>query len=829
MLNGPLDYRYYLDAFIMVSQFLVGLSADEDIWAQSARVITDIFKADIAMFVTKGAEGLFVYEDGGRVRGDQGEAVMQETERIISEVMEKGYFAAELISRPGPFSIAFLPVTVDKKTIAVMLVCRKGADAIDKELLNIYLAVAGLISTALEKRASEETVRKSEKKLRDIAEKVSIKTGDDFFVTLVGFLCRETGMEYALVGEFGEDIRTVRTIAVVGRGEPLQNFECGMEGTAFADAANKRFCIHRDNVRRTFPHDKKLAEFGAESCIGMPLISAADEPLGIIAVLGCGPLKEGAEELVSSLLRILSMRASAELERIRAEQAIRRAEEFISNILQSVDEGFIVLDRQYRIISANRAFSSQVGLPADAVIGRHCYEVSHHVSRPCFETGEDCPTKRTFDTGEPHSVVHTHFDGRGTPLYVETKSYPMRDAHGRIESVIEISINITDKRKLEDQLRQSQKMEAIGTMAGGIAHDFNNILTAIIGYGNLLSMKMAADEPGRPFIDQILSSADKAAQLTQSLLAFSRKQIIDLKPINMNEVVRRVQGLLSRIIGEDIELRTRTSERELIIMADRGQIEQVLMNFATNARDAMPDGGVLTIGTRYVSIKEDDVRAILVDRPGLYAELSVTDTGGGMDEKTRQKIFEPFFSTKEVGKGTGLGLAIVYGIVKQHNGTISVHSDIGIGTTFSIYFPLAKAGAQEPEPLPEGPSLGGSETVLVAEDDAAVRRVIGMTLQGAGYTVIEAVDGEDAASKFASSADKIKVVVSDVIMPRKNGKELYETIRLHRPDVKVLFMSGYTQEILERKGIVGDGIGFIIKPVMPGELLKKLREVLDAS
>ncbi|MBI5203736.1 MAG: PAS domain S-box protein [Nitrospirae bacterium] len=506
----------------------------------------------------------------------------------------------------------------------------------------------------------------------------------------------------------------------------------------------------------------------------------------------------------------------------------RKAEEFVRNILENVDEGFIVIDHEYRILSANKSYLKMVDIPVEDVIGKHCYEISHHIYKPCCEAGQDCPVKDTFKTGNPGTAVHTHYDKEGNPVFVEIKSYPVKNESGEVVSAIEVINNITEKKKLEDQLRHSQKLEAIGTFAGGIAHDFNNILTAIIGYGNLLQMKMQADEPLRAYVDPILISAERAASLTQSLLAFSRKQIMNPRPVNLNEIIGVVKKLMVRLIGEDIEVKTLFSEDDLTIMADPGQIEQVIINLATNARDAMQEGGALTIITKAVELDNEFIMAHNYGKKGKYAFVSVTDTGTGMDESTKEKIFDPFFTTKEVGKGTGLGLAIVYGIIKQHNGYINVYSEQGQGTTFNIYLPLThKAEVKETKLAEIAPSMEGAETVLLAEDEEEVRQITKTVLEKFGYKVIEAVDGEDAVNKFVENRDKIELLIFDVIMPKKTGKEAYKEIKKIRPDIRALFTSGYPAEISDGKGLFEEGINFVPKPVSPTEFLKKVREILD--
>lgn len=390
----------------------------------------------------------------------------------------------------------------------------------------------------------------------------------------------------------------------------------------------------------------------------------------------------------------------------------------------------------------------------------------------------------------------------------------------------EIKKKNQEKKKLENQLRHVQKMEALGTLTGGIAHEFNNMLTTIIGYGKLLQEEMNKD-PLQHYVDRILASSERACKLIKSLLAFSREQIIAPRPVKLNGIIKSVERFLIKIIGKDIKLMTTFKDENAIVMVDSGQIEQVLINLATNSRDAMPDGGYLTITTELVELDEEFLKTIKYKKPGRYALISVADKGAGMDEKTAGRIFEPFFTTKEVGRGTGLGLSIVYGIIEQHNGYIDVRSDLGKGTTFKIYLPVIKSDVEEKKPSAITIPKGGTEAILLAEDDEEVRKLTKTVLDGFGYKVIEAVDGEDAIKKFMDDKDKIQLLILDIVMPKKNGKEAYNEIKKTKPNIKALFTSGYAKDIIHRKGFSEEGFSFISKPVLPRELLRKVREVLD--
>jgi PAS domain S-box-containing protein len=403
----------------------------------------------------------------------------------------------------------------------------------------------------------------------------------------------------------------------------------------------------------------------------------------------------------------------------------------------------------------------------------------------------------------------------------------IRSESGEIVSYRGILRDVTAQKKLELQLHHAQKMEAVGQLTGGIAHDFNNILTAIIGFGYLLRLKMERDDPRRTYAEQILATAEKAANLTQSLLAFSRKQVTVRQPLGVNAVIQRMRELLTKIMDEDVELVMTLAPGELTVMADGGQIEQVIMNLAANARDAMPNGGLLSISTGAVDLDAAFILAHGFGRKGRHALVTVSDTGTGMDENTVKRVFEPFFTTKEVGKGTGLGLSIVYGIVKQHDGFITVYSEPGQGTTVKIYLPLFTGAAVEPGGREAEYRKGGTETILVVEDDAEVRKFTVAALSEFGYKVIEAVDGVAAVSMFREHAGRIGLVIMDVVMPRKNGKEACDEIKKIRPDARVLFTSGYTADIVHKKGILDEGLDFVSKPLSPTRLLKTVREILD--
>ena len=502
-----------------------------------------------------------------------------------------------------------------------------------------------------------------------------------------------------------------------------------------------------------------------------------------------------------------------------AEEELRK----FSAAIEQSPVSIVITDTKGNIEFVNPKFSQMTGYSPEEVRGGN---------PKILKSGRTTPEeyRKLWSTIVSGNVWQGEFHNRkkdGELFWEYATISPIFNKDGVIDHFLAIKEDITEKKALEAQLFQAQKMEAIGQLAGGIAHDFNNILTAIIGFGALMEMQMGKDDPLRENVRHILAAADRATNLAKSLLAFSRKQIINPHPVNLCQVIARVEKFLQRIIGEDIALKTIYRQDVLTVNADCGQIEQVLMNLAVNARDAMPHGGMLTIETRYLEMSSDFIEAHGYGEPGEYAHVSLTDSGIGMDETTRNRVFEPFFTTKQLGTGTGLGLSIVYGIIKQHNGFINVYSEPGVGTTFSIYLPLVDADIHSKTDLVDEMLRKGTETILVADDDAALLELTEKILRQFGYTVIAAVDGVDAVHKFSEHQAGIDLVVLDIIMPKMNGKEAFDEIRKIRPDMKSIFISGYTADIIHDRGMLDESLEFIAKPLRPIDLLHKVREVLD--
>jgi signal transduction histidine kinase len=404
---------------------------------------------------------------------------------------------------------------------------------------------------------------------------------------------------------------------------------------------------------------------------------------------------------------------------------------------------------------------------------------------------------------------------------------PVKGADGAIYGRLWSYRDVSDYKQLEEQLMQAQKMEAVGRLAGGTAHDFNNLLVPIISYAELGMMSAAPDSKLYSYMDHIVEATERAAAITQQILAFSRKQVLEVKVLDLNQIISAFQKMIQRLIGEDIEIAIFLSPNLSLVRADKGQLEQVLMNLAINARDAMPAGGKLTLETVNVYLDENYSQARPTSEPGHYVMMAISDTGFGMDDDTRQHIFEPFFTTKEMGKGTGLGLSTVFGIVKQHQGNIYVYSEPGQGTTFRIYLPQAGAGvvtAVDEPPIPT--STHGTETILVVEDEDMVREVVQETLEAHGYKVFQANNPLDGLQLALDHAGAIDLLVTDVIMPDMNGRQLYQEITRTSPHLKVLYISGYTDNVIVHHGILEEGIHFLQKPFNVRDLTQKVRQAL---
>jgi len=517
----------------------------------------------------------------------------------------------------------------------------------------------------------------------------------------------------------------------------------------------------------------------------------------------------------------------------RAEEALRESEERFRQIYDETPIGYHELDTRGRIVRVNRTELEMLGYPVEEMLGQPVWkfvleeETTRHVIMA--KIAGDVSFHETFE--------RTYRRKDGTTLPVLVKDRVIRDKGGRIIGIRSTVEDITERRrseealrKSEEQLRQWQKVEAIGRLAGGIAHDFNNLLMTIKGCSEILLQECDAQDPRREEAEEIQKAAERATSLTRQLLAFGRRQILQPQVLDLNKVVTNMNKMLQRVIGEDIQLLTVLEPKLRPVKVDPGQIEQVIMNLAVNARDAMPRGGRLTIETANVFLDEDYAQRHVSVKPGSYVMLAVSDNGCGMDQETQSHLFEPFFTTKEKGKGTGLGLSTVYGIVKQSGGNIWAYSELGRGTTFKIYLPMVTQAVKEKYARTERRRISarGAETILLVEDEKAVRMMIRKTLQSKGYTVLEAQHGREALDICEHYSRPIHLMVTDVVMPQMSGKELAEQLAPNRPEMKILYMSGYPDNSIVQHGVLEPGTEFLQKPFALNTLEAKVRELLDA-
>jgi PAS domain S-box-containing protein len=514
---------------------------------------------------------------------------------------------------------------------------------------------------------------------------------------------------------------------------------------------------------------------------------------------------------------------SAEIEgRRQLENDLSKQNEVLQKIFDHIPVMISFFDRECRLKLANREWERTLGWSLEEIVERNIDIVAE-----CYPDPRDRQSVRDFiarSNGEASYFRTRTRDGQ----VIDTTWAVIRLSDGM---TISIGIDTTQRKALEEQLRQSQKMEAIGQLAGGIAHDFNNLLTGVIGYCELAMARLKKGDPLEDYIAQIRTAGDRAAELTHQLLAFSRKQVLQPKVLNLNSVVAGIEGLLRRLIGEDVQLRTVLAPDLGTVKADPGQIEQVIVNLAVNARDAMPGGEkTLTIETSNLDLVAGSKMDHLAVEQGAYVTLLVRDTGRGMDQQTMAHLFEPFFTTKDSGKGTGLGLATVYGIIKQSGGSISVDSEPGRGSEFKIYFPRVESGADLDQSIAQ-PELArlGTETLLLAEDDDIVRILIAEVLRGYGYHVLEASGPAEALLIGERHPGPIHLLVSDVVMPEMTGPELSSRLRKLRPETKVLYMSGYTDSSVVQQRMLGEARNFIPKPFVPDALVRRVREILDQT
>jgi PAS domain S-box-containing protein len=510
-------------------------------------------------------------------------------------------------------------------------------------------------------------------------------------------------------------------------------------------------------------------------------------------------------------------------ERKQSKEALRESQQRFAAFMRHLPGVAFMKNRQGQYVFYNEAAQGLFHLDPDDFLGKTDHDVwpAEYANRFVANDLEVTRSKRLAENVEP--IPHKHAVHHWL-IY----RFPILDENDEVQFIGGVGIDITERRQLEDQLRQSQKMEAVGRLAGGVAHDFNNLLTVISGYGHMILRDLPGEDPLHACVEEVLKAASRATSLTNQLLAFSRRQVIQPKVLDLNALVANMDRMLRRVIGEHIELETVLSPGLGSVRADAGQLEQVIINLAVNARDAMSEGGKLSIRTGNVEVARSS-RLHADVRPGSYVKLTVADTGKGMDAEIMVHLFEPFYTSKETGKGTGLGLSTVYGIIKQSGGEVVVESNPGRGATFTIYLPrITEPALSAPSHEAEPAIRAGTETILLVEDELGVRQLVCEMLQRLGYQILQAGGGAEALQLFEQHKGSIDLLITDVIMPQMSGRELAQRLKLVQPSLKVLYISGYTDDMLAHHGVLESNVFLLQKPFAPDELAKKLREVLDA-
>jgi PAS domain S-box-containing protein len=554
---------------------------------------------------------------------------------------------------------------------------------------------------------------------------------------------------------------------------------------------------------------------------------APNEPIVVISGLddervALEAVRSGAQDyLVKGRIegQLLARVLRYAIERKRAEEALREREAYYRTILEHIGDAVFIAAPDSRYLDVNPRACELTGYSREELLRLRISD-----TYAAEERAAAAALVSEVATGRPVVLERSLVRKDGTVLTVESNARRLPD--GRLLGAVR---DITERKKLEDQLRQAQKLEAVGRLAGGVAHDFNNVLTAIFGYVDLVLEDVPAGSPPRQDLEEIRKAAERAAGLTRQLLAFSRQQVLQPVVLNVTDVVQDIDKMVRRLVGEDVAVRLNLASDVGNVRTDPGQLQQVIMNLVVNARDAMPTGGKLLIETDNADLTEQYAELHQPVTPGRYVMLAVSDTGTGMTAETRARIFEPFFTTKEKGRGTGLGLSTVYGIVKQSGGYIWVYSEPGRGTTFKIYLPRVDAPAEPVAAPREAGTLAGTETILLAEDDAMLRPLTKGLLERLGYTVLEAENAHQALAATRAHGGPIHLLVADVVMPGPSGRDLARRLTESRPDTKVLYVSGYTDDAIVQHGMLEPGLNFLQKPFTPAALARKVREVLDAT
>jgi PAS domain S-box-containing protein len=711
-----------------------------------------------------------------------GSFYMNYTTRFLATVSDadKGS-TRNVCNQEGYESVALIPIRWADQILGLIHVADRRENMVPLELVEMLEKAAMQLGAAFERVQADEALRKSEEKYRLLVNQLPAVVFKGYADWSIDFF--DDKIE-ALTGYSKEDFDSRRLKW------------CDLILPEDSDEVREKFikALKTDHIYiREYRIRKKDGEIAWIQTRGQIFCDAA-----------------GQVDYVSGVFFDITAHKTAET-------IIHQERQRFFSLLHLLPATVCIVAPDFSVPFANRLFRESFGDPQ----GRTCHELIHGRPTPC----DDCNIREVLETQKPAEWERTIPEGRTHQVY----NYPFADIDGS-PMVLKLGLDITERKALEAQLLQSQKMEAVGRLAGGVAHDFNNLLMAIMGYGELIRASLVQDDPLYKYSDDILKASERAASLTQQLLAFSRQQVMQPLVLNLNRLVADLEKMLGRLIGEHIDLEVTAGPELAAVKADPSQIGQVIMNLAINARDAMPTGGRLTLETANIEFTTSHNCHSETAPPGSYVRLTVSDTGSGMDAETLDHIFEPFFTTKEVGKGTGLGLSMVFGIVKQNHGYLEVVSRPGHGTTFIIYLPRHESVRQDPKPgISPAAKLEGSETILLVEDEDALRTLLCRFFRLFGYNVLEARHGGEALLLSEQHQGPIHLMVTDVVMPQMSGKELADRLAPLHPEMTVFFMSGYTGRDLSAYGAPESSQHFLPKPFRPMDLVKKVRDSLDAS
>ncbi|MDA3902569.1 MAG: PAS domain S-box protein [Desulfuromusa sp.] len=720
---------------------------------------------------------------------------------IIDDIKESGktLFKTDLLCKDG----RWFPVEI-------------GSQFFELDGKNVFFSVARDITLREKYEASIKTLIRSTVGL----------TGQECLEEIVQNLCSWLDMEGACIGVVHGDVLEIRANFYAGQHQKPIRLSAAM--ALFQQVLQGQFSIYPDNAAAFSADCDFLPLSEISSFIGTPMLGHDGRVMGFVSAYSKQVLQSVPH--VEELLSVIASRAAAECERMHFVRELSRSEEKLRTLFNSTEEAIVGIDMLGHTVFCNPSAVRILGYVEEQdLVGKSFWQLIKSERRnDNFFAFAECPFITAISKGHKISSeddFFTHRDGHQVP--VEYWGHPMSRDNQLVGGVITF-IDITRRKTLEKQLQHSQRMEAIGTLTGGIAHDFNNILTVISGYVGLLQSQITDNPKLLTKIQKIGEAAERGAKLTNGLLAYSRKKSDPSTPVDLNQLILNVQDFFGRVIGERIHKTLKLSEQQLVVLADISQLEQVLVNLATNARDAMLDGGALTITTEQTEIDSSFCQIYGYGAPGQYALITVTDNGVGIPKEIQQKIFDPFFTTKDTGRGTGLGLAMVWGIVKQHKGYILVDSIIGEGSCFKIYLPLTNQPVAQPAVQVSTLLPGGDETILLVEDDPLVRESTYSILTTVGYQVITSDCAESALNILDQPNADFALLLSDVAMPGIKGPEFYQEIR-KKTDMPVIFMSGYTFDSLHDQGLVREGVMLLNKPIQPMELLTKIRKTLDAE